>query len=273
MRERDYTSYYRPLALVQRAEVATRDRVTPSRDDHARRESMSARESDRSSLRVVQGARPSSHAAREAAAAGSRRVSGASSASRTRRDDFDDYYASYEDEYAADFTEDAADFADASRPRASLRRPARRGHSLTLLEILAFPVLSIRDLALGHVHFCAVILAIALMYAMLFAPVRDLYIARRQLSDLQVTYDALAAENEAIREEIEVLNSEEGVETEARERGYVAQGETKVVVEGLPELEGQDEDPTSMLAPAEVVDDRPWYIRFFDNIFGYKVGE
>ena len=147
-------------------------------------------------------------------------------------------------------------------------RPTAR--SFSPLGILALPFAFVRDFVGYHMRVCAIVLAIALTFAMLFTPARNLYVAKRQLQELQATYDELAAENKAIQDEINYLLSDQGVEDEARARGYVAEGETKVVVEGLDLSD--DEDPTSMLAPAEVVDDRPWYIRFLDWVFRYKTG-
>lgn len=328
MEERTYTSYYRPLPLVQRSEVASRGRVTPSRDEYARRETSYTRDRERvdryaadddspsfasgrtyrtgrSSFRIVEGERDTSdvegtslgrgYGRRQRRAGDAPRSGRSSSASRPRRrrrveeDDFDDYYALWDDDIddADEYEEptddypydDAYDDREPMRGRTRSRRggtrpaPARRPAisipSFSLVDLLALPFVGIRNLMAYHLRFCAFALAIALTYAMLFVPVRNLYIAHRQLEDLQATYEALEAENQAIRDEINYLQTDGGVETEARRRGYVEDGETKVVVEGLPETE--DTDPTSALAPREVVDDRSWVVRFFDRVFGYGV--
>lgn len=112
-----------------------------------------------------------------------------------------------------------------------------------------------------------VVMAIALVVTMLFAPLRDLYLANRRLDTLQATYDALLDENDRIRGELETLQTREGIENEARARGYVLPGETKVVVEGI-----EAHDETQLVTVAEQVelpDDRPWYIRTLDDLFGY----
>ena len=114
------------------------------------------------------------------------------------------------------------------------------------------------------------VLIVALTVVMLFAPIRDLYIANRRLDTLQETYDALLAENDSIRSELESLQSREGIENEARARarGYVEPGETKVVVNGLPEDES---DPAAdAVHDIELPDNRPWYIRTLDAVFGYE---
>ena len=117
----------------------------------------------------------------------------------------------------------------------------------------------------GGVLACALIVITVLM---LYAPVRDIYITNRKLDALQATYDALLAENDSIRSELEFLQTREGIENEARARGYVEPGETKVVVNGLTE-----EELAALAAEAEdveVADERPWYTRVLDTIFGYE---
>lgn len=123
------------------------------------------------------------------------------------------------------------------------------------------------ELIASHVRALFVLVVAVFLVTMLFAPVRDLYVAHRQLDRLQQTYDALLAENEVIRGELEELQTREGIENEARSRGYVEAGETKVVVEGLPEEEGVDLSRT--IGDVEVPDTREWYTRLFDWLFGY----
>ena len=123
--------------------------------------------------------------------------------------------------------------------------------------------------ALGLVRMkgIAVVAVIALVVTMLFAPLRDLYLANRRLDTLQATYDALLAENDEIRSELELLQTREGIENEARARGFVLPGETKVVVEGI---EADDKAQLATMADEiELPDDRPWYIKALDDLFGY----
>ncbi len=123
----------------------------------------------------------------------------------------------------------------------------------------------------SHIHRGGVmfVLGVALAVAVLFAPLRDLYIANRRLDTLQETYDALLAENDSIRAQLESLQTREGIENEARARGYVEPGETKVVVNGLPQSEEEDA-ATAAVHDIELPDNRPWYVRTLDSIFGYE---
>jgi len=122
-------------------------------------------------------------------------------------------------------------------------------------------------LSLVRMKGIAVVAVIALVVTMLFAPLRDLYLANRRLDTLQATYDALLAENDEIRSELELLQTREGIENEARARGFVLPGETKVVVEGI---EADDKAQLATMADEiELPDDRPWYIKALDDLFGY----
>ncbi len=115
----------------------------------------------------------------------------------------------------------------------------------------------------GGVAVAAVIL---LMAAALYGPARDLYIANRKLDAMQKTYDALQAENSTIQEELDYLQTREGIENEARARGYVEPGETKVVVNGL----SNEDAEVYELEEIEVPDESPWYIRVLDAVFDYE---
>ena len=115
-------------------------------------------------------------------------------------------------------------------------------------------------------------LILAVMTAfMLYAPARELYVANRRLDTLQATYEALLEENDTIRSDLELLQSREGIENEARARGYVVPGETKVIVEGLPE--DDDQGALEYLEPIELPDTRPWYTKLLDQLFNYNPEE
>ena len=62
------------------------------------------------------------------------------------------------------------------------------------------------------------------------------------------------------QQDIDRLQTREGIEDEARKRGYVSEGETGVIAEGLPEDQEAEE------APAEL----PWYLAVGDFVFQYK---
>jgi cell division protein FtsB len=101
----------------------------------------------------------------------------------------------------------------------------------------------------------------------LYGPACDYYAAWRVSLDLQATYDATIQSNEELTGEVQNLTTTEGIQDEARERGYVSEGETGVVVEGLEE---DDDSAQTMGSGTSVTADVPWYIHVADVIFGYE---
>lgn len=166
----------------------------------------------------------------------------------TYADDYDDYYV---DEGISGYQSRRAAVAAALR---------------AIPEAIGSAILG--ALARVRLRGVVVLAVIALTIAALFNPVRDLYLANRRLDTLQEYYDALLAQNDEIRHELEVLQTREGIENEARARGYVEPGETKVVVEGLPESEYQGAAAYA-ITDIELPDNRPWYVRVLDELFGY----
>jgi cell division protein FtsB len=104
--------------------------------------------------------------------------------------------------------------------------------------------------------------------AMLYGPVRDCYVATRTNEDLQTRYEALESQNSEFTSDIARLQTREGIEDLARERGFVGAGETSVSVQGL------DEDKKSAAAGKPVYEDkRDATQRMLDGIFGYNPAE
>lgn len=112
-------------------------------------------------------------------------------------------------------------------------------------------------------------LAAAIVVAVVAGPARNYYIAWRDAGVLQAEYDALAVQNEELNHEIERLQTLEGIEDEARRRGYVYPDEEAVVVEDLEEE--QVADPALIDAAVEEHERTlPWYVGILDAIFGYQ---
>ena len=106
----------------------------------------------------------------------------------------------------------------------------------------------------------AVVAVLVVLVLMLYGPAHDYYHAWRRSLELQTTYDAIVADSEDVRDDVSRLQSREGIEDEARKRGYVEEGETAVVVEGLPEEDSGEVDTTYQV---------PWYLQVTDLVFGY----
>ena len=92
-------------------------------------------------------------------------------------------------------------------------------------------------------------------------PAQDLYCAWRDQEAHEQQLETLNEDISQYQGDIDRLQTREGIEDEARKRGYVAEGETSLVVEGLPEDEGEDQDDTP---------DKPWYLALGDFIFQYQ---
>lgn len=150
------------------------------------------------------------------------------------------------------------------------RRSAVIGALRVVPEAIGGAVLTGGAAVVSHIHRrgLLVMITLALAVAMLYTPVRNLYIAHRQLETLQQTYGVLSEENDKLRSQIEALQTREGIENEARERGYVEPGETKVLVEGLDVEEGPSA-AAEAVAELEIPDTRAWYVRLLDSLFGY----
>ena len=96
-----------------------------------------------------------------------------------------------------------------------------------------------------------------------YPPAQDLYRAWREQGVQQETLDGLNASIEEYRGDIDRLQTREGIEDEARKRGYVGEGEVGVVLEGSPEkTEGNAGDDGQEL---------PWYVTLGDVVFQYEV--
>ena len=108
-----------------------------------------------------------------------------------------------------------------------------------------------------------VLAVILVVVAGLYAPARAYYSAWRTNGILQSSKDAIDQSNSAYESDNSRLMSSEGIQDEARKRGYVSEGETGVKVEGLDESSSSS-DLSS--------DSDPWYITVLDFVFSYQKG-
>ena len=113
----------------------------------------------------------------------------------------------------------------------------------------------------SHKLLCIAVGVLVAVVLLLYGPAATYYRAWRAGLDLQAQYDALAQSNDQIQQQNDALLTREGIEEEARRRGYVGAGETGVVVEGLPDDSASSSDATL---------EYPWYVGVGDVIFGYE---
>lgn len=104
---------------------------------------------------------------------------------------------------------------------------------------------------------------ILVIAAMLYAPARTYYSAWRTNSILQNSYSDIGQENSDLQDELTSLQTRDGIEDEARKRGYVTEGETGVKVDGLDGGSSSNDASTSP---------DPWYVTVLDFIFAYQEG-
>lgn len=133
---------------------------------------------------------------------------------------------------------------------AAEREGAARGIRQVLVRFLRVPVL--------------VCVAIVVALVLLYGPARNLYCAWRENGELKAQDAQALSEKDQIQEDISDLTSKDGIKDQAREMGYVDEGETRIIVEGDDD---KDEDPGAD-APAET--DDPAYLQMLDLIFGYE---
>ena len=139
-----------------------------------------------------------------------------------------------------------------------------------LLDRVRLPELHMPSFSVTSIPIYVVVaLAVAILLVVVAGPARTYYVAWREQGVLQAEYEALATQNEELNHEIERLQTLEGIEDEARNRGYVYPNEEALVVEGLEPK--QVADPTLVDAAIEEHEKNlPWYVGILDVIFGYK---
>ncbi len=153
----------------------------------------------------------------------------------------------------------APDRASASRPA----EPRERAASRKTIDVAGF-FSAIGDFVINfRVLVVAVVVLLALIVTM-YGPAQTYYKAWRSGLELQSQLDELNASNEQYKSDIQSLQTREGIEDEARKRGYVSEGETKVVVEGTSENDEGTDAGTS-----DSASELPWYIQLGDTVFHY----
>ena len=159
-----------------------------------------------------------------------------------------------------------------ARRRSRAEKPARRSPG----EVAGAVVGSVRNggaAAVGFVRrhpraLIGVAIAIALV-ASVWGPLGDYYVAWRRSGDLQEEYAEVSSDNEALSEDVDRLQSRQGIEDEARRQGYAYEGENTATTEGVEEDDpNQGSDPTTDQPEEE--ESLAWYIVVLDKLFGYQ---
>lgn len=117
-----------------------------------------------------------------------------------------------------------------------------------------------------HRVLVATLVAIAVVISVLYAPVRQLYVAHRAHDALSAQLDSVNATNSSLQGEVDSLMTREGIEDEARRLGYVYKGETAVDMAGVDD----HSDPKGASGAATEDARLPWYTSALDYIFNYQ---
>lgn len=154
-------------------------------------------------------------------------------------------------------------------------RPAVMEHKpkslLKSLPIPELPEISLPESPLAR-RAIIVFAFLALVVAFLYGPTRSLYAATRDEQIYTAQLAELNAHNEELRAEVNRLQSREGIEDEARKRGYVGPGETPVMVDGL-EVDDRGTADASASADLTLEEEDPWYVEVLDFLFDYEAPE
>lgn len=134
-------------------------------------------------------------------------------------------------------------------------------------------------ITLGSHKALVIVAVIAAVILSLYGPVRNWYVAQRRTQDLEAQYAQLNSANSTLSDEVSSLQTQEGIEDEARKHGYVAEGETPVTITGdgseVTDSSSDGSDSTSdtisgtSTAQAETDD----LTKFLDGLFQYKFEE
>lgn len=103
----------------------------------------------------------------------------------------------------------------------------------------------------------------------LYGPARDYYVAQRTSEALSEQLSSINSTNDSLRQDVQALQTREGIEDEARKKGYVENGDTPLTVTGIPD----DSSSSSSSADASTAssnEDLPWYKQALDWVFGYS---
>ena len=121
----------------------------------------------------------------------------------------------------------------------------------------------IRAILRAHKKLTIFICFVGVLLIGFYGPVQGYYRAIRDAQELQITQQEVEKEHKNLNEDVNRLQTQEGIQDKAHERGYVSEGETSVSVEGVGNTT-TDNKPKEQKRP-----ENPWYIKLLDFVFGY----
>lgn len=153
--------------------------------------------------------------------------------------------------------------ADGRGQDARRQAPTARERAAAGAEAARDTAASARDFAVRHKRAWVVLAIVFALLAALYGPAQQYYTSVRRSQDLQTKYAALKSQNGDLSSDVKTLMTKSGIEDQARKNGYVYPGEKSVKVKGLKE---DGKDPSAAIT---YKDDRTWYVKVLDVLFGY----
>ena len=121
----------------------------------------------------------------------------------------------------------------------------------------------IRAILRAHKKLTIFICFVGVLLIGFYGPVQGYYRAIRDAQELQITQQEVEKEHKNLNEDVNRLQTQEGIQDKAHERGYVSEGETSVSVEGVGNTTTDDKQKEQKRP------ENPWYIKLLDFVFGY----
>ena len=121
----------------------------------------------------------------------------------------------------------------------------------------------IRTILRAHKELTIFICIVGVLLIGFYGPVQGYYRAIRDAQELQITQQEVEKEHKNLNEDVNRLQTQEGIQDKAHERGYVSEGETSVSVEGVGNTTTDDKQKEQKRP------ENPWYIKLLDFVFGY----
>ena len=120
----------------------------------------------------------------------------------------------------------------------------------------------VRTILRAHKKLTVFICIVGVLLIGFYGPVQGYYRAIRDAQELQITQQEVEKEHKNLNEDVNRLQTQEGIQDKAHERGYVSEGETSVSVEGVGNTTTDDKQKEQKRP------ENPWYIKLLDFVFG-----
>lgn len=157
-----------------------------------------------------------------------------------------------------------------ARPHAGRDRIAVRPAVISEKAPRVNPLTAVVGWAGAHRALSIAMATVLVAVAMLYSPARAYYAAVRVNSVLSSQLSDVNASNDSLQSDVSSLMTKEGIEDEARRRGYVSKGDTAVDMSGVSDSGGATSDQASATSDDTASSAaEPWYLSVLDALFGY----